>query len=186
MSHNIQYTISTLSGAYAQKYSVTIHEAQRLEAVLSLVDKQGALAGFATAIDTCSFEPFAAFNGLMRLLKYLAKFPKKSFCTHIEREKAGQISEGLSFEDSDAEGDFEVLALSYKGFLKRGSETSNFEEHQGNEAKYRAISSPLVELFKEDLMNLLNLCEETMAKDAQILAKRVSPHAPTALPLFQL
>lgn len=186
MSHSIQYTISTLSGAYAQKYSVTIHDAQRLEAFIALVDKREHLAGFATAKDRLSFDPFTSFNALMTLLRYLSRFPNKSFCTHIERELEGQLSEALRFEDSDVDGDFELLALSFKGRLRRGSKTTDFVEHQGVTAKYKVITLPLVELFKEDIMNLLNLCEEAMAKDAQILIKRVSSSAPTAPPLFQL
>jgi len=44
---------------------------------------------------------------------------------------------------------------------------------------------PMREVFKDDLMNLLNLCEETMAKDARIVAAEVSRDAAGSAPLVQ-
>ena len=186
MAYTIRYTISSLTGAYALKYSVSVHDAARLEGLLALAKAPACLDGFASGGEVRRYDGFEAFNALMKILKYVMKNPERTFCTAIESDTGSEKTRGEAFEDEDAAGRFEVRAYGKKGVLIRDGERSDFEEIRGNKACYRAIVEPMKDVFKTDLENLLNLCEETIAKDAAIIATQVSNDAPEAAPLFQL
>ena len=186
MTYSKQYTISTLSGVYAQKYSVTVEDAGRLDALLSLAKAAPCLDGFAGKGGPRQYDGYDAFNALMKVLKYVMKDPNRTMCTEIVAVTPDGEKRGVSFSDSDESGTFEVRALGKTGQIVRGEGTSTFEEIKGCGATYRAILEPMSRVFKEDLMNLLNICEETMAKNASIIANEVASNVPKAAPLFQL
>ena len=83
MAYSIQYTIGVLTGAYAQKYSVIIYDAARLEGLLKAVSSP--LYVIASEGGRREFDPFECFNGLMKLLK---REGKKQFCQSIVRVDA--------------------------------------------------------------------------------------------------
>lgn len=118
MTYAVQYTISTLSGAYAQKYSVIFYDAKRFEDLFE--ERAPGLKGLASEMEHGEFDAFETFQKLMKLLKSIAK----------DKEKMAE--------------------------------------------------------FKDDNMNLLNLCEETMAKDARLIGQTVPNDTPAPAPLFQL
>ena len=181
MEYAVQYTISVLSGAYAQKYSVIIYDAARLEGLFAAADSP--LAGFASDSARREYDPCDCFGGLMKLLK---KEFKKSFCTAIIRTSEGQEERGISFSDSDAEGAFEVRAHGFKGICRRGDSVFDFDEMPGERGVYRAEYSTVLKVFKDELMNLSNLCEDAMAKGGMIVAQTVPNDTPAPAPLFQL
>ena len=186
MTYAKQYSISSLTGVYAQKYSVTIDDAARLDALLLLANASPSLAGFAARGEEARYDGYEAFNALMKVLKYVMKDPRRTFCTKIVAVTPDGEREGISFSDSDDMGDFEVRAYGRTGMVVRGGEACPFEEMTGRGGTYRAVLEPMSRVFKDDLMNLLNICEETMAKNADIVAKEVCSDAPKAAPLFQL
>ena len=181
MEYAVQYTISVLTGRYAQKYSVIIYDAARLEGLLKAA--QSPLAGIAADGPRRDYDPYECFQGLMKMLK---KEAKRSFCTAIIREKDGVQERATSFDDADESGDFHVEALGFAGICKRNGEESSFEVMSGKNGTYRAEMSTVMAVFKDELMNLLNLCEETMAKDARLIAQTVPNDTPAPAPLFQL
>ena len=77
-------------------------------------------------------------------------------------------------------------AYGFGGMLRRGDAVSVFEEIRGRNGVYRAECVSVLKAFKSDLMNLLNLCEEGMAKDSKIVAQVVPNDTPAPAPLFQL
>ena len=186
MAYTIRYTISSLTGAYALKYSVSIHDAGRIEGLLALAKAPEFMTGFASGGEVRRYDAFSAFNALMKVLKYVMKSPERTFCTAIECEAGGEKTRGVSFEDEDETGQFVVRAYGKKGELIRGETSEAFDEVKGKKGTYRAVTEPMRDVFKTDLENLLNLCEETIAKDAMIIATEVSNDAPEAAPLFQL
>ena len=186
MTYSKQYSISTLSGVYAQKYSVTVDDAGRLDALLGLAKAAPCLDGFAAKGGPRQFDGYDAFNALMKVLKYVMKDSRRMFCTKIVAVTPEGEREGVSFADSDDDGDFEVRAYDRTGIVIRGGESSAFEEIKGKGGTYKAVLEPMAAIFKDDLMNLLNICEETMAKNANIIANEVCADAPKAAPLFQL
>lgn len=181
MAYAIQYTIGVLTGAYAKKYSVIIYDAARLEGLLKSVSSP--LYGIASEGPRREFDPFECFQGLMKMLK---RDGKKSFCTAIVRTDASGETRGARFEDADEAGAFAVEAYGFGGRLLRGDAVSEFEEIKGREATYRAECASVMKVFKDDLMNLMNLCEEGMAKDSKIVAQIVPNDTPAPAPLFQL
>ena len=181
MEYAVQYTISTLTGRYAQKYSVIIYDAARLEGLLKAAESP--LAGLAADAPRRDYDPFDCFQGLMKMLK---KDAKKPFCTAIVREKDGVQTRAISFDDADESGTFHVEALGFSGVCTREGVSGPFEEMRGKEGVYRPEMSNVLAVFKAELENLLNLCEETMAKDARLIAQTVPNDTPAPPPLFQL
>ncbi|MCL2325906.1 MAG: hypothetical protein FWC40_05335 [Proteobacteria bacterium] len=186
MHYSVQYTISTLTGGYAQKYSVTIREAERLASLLRLARVDASLEDFASGGERREYDPFLCFHGLMKVLKYAAKDGRRTFCTGIAFEPLeGGVSSGACFEDSDEAGAFVVKAYGERGMVFRDGVGEVFDVMRGALGSYRAVLLPMRDVFKDDLMNLLNLCEETMAKDARIVAAEVSSDAAGSAPLVQ-
>lgn len=181
MEYAVQYTISTLTGRYAQKYSVIIYDAARLEGLLKAAESP--LAGMAANGERRDYDPYTCFQGLMKMLK---KEAKKPFCTAIVREKDGESTRAVSFDDEDDSGAFHVEALGFSGLCTREGVTGPFEEMTGRNGTYKPEMSTVMAVFKDELMNLLNLCEETMAKDARLIAQTVPNDTPAPAPLFQL
>ena len=181
MEYAVQYTISVLEGAYAQKYSVVIYDAGRLEGLLKSTGSK--LVGLAANAPRREFDPFDCFQGLMKILK---KDMKRSFCTAIVKVDGDSESRADSFTDEDENGPFSLHAYGFKGICIRNGEASEFEEITAKSATYRAELSTIMNVFKDDLINLLNLCEDTMAKGAQLVAQVVPNNTPKPAPLIQL
>ena len=120
MPYSIQYTISVLSGPYAQKYSVIWYDAHRFCELLQhyAPDIQDLAENPGDGMP--QFDPYVIFQTLMKALKSLAK------------------------------------------------------------------QRPVMDVFKDDLMNMLNLCEEAMAKDGKLVAHLVPNDTPAPPPLFRL
>lgn len=181
MEYAVQYTISVLEGAYAQKYSVVIYDAGRLEGFLAA--SQSSLLGLAANKERREYDAYEVFQSLMKLLK---KEYKKPFCTAVVCEKDGTKTRGVSFDDEDADGAFTVRAYGFSGICRRNEAETSFESMSGKNGVYTAEMSTVADVFKEDLMGLLNLCEETMAKDGRLVARVVPNDTPKPAPLFQL
>jgi hypothetical protein len=122
----------------------------------------------------------------MKLLKQLKKDSKRSFCVAIERTDDETSERALSFCDEDESGGFEVRALGFKGICVRGGVESEFETMTGKKGTYRAELSTVLKVFNEELLSLVNLCEDTMMKDARLIAQVVPNDTPAPPPLFQL
>ena len=183
MPYAVQYTISSLTGHYALKYSVVIYDAARMEGLFALAGID-ALRGFAADAERRTYEPFEIFQNLMKCLKYLAKHAKDPFCSGIVRSSDQAIMS--SVKDSDNTGAFELIAYGKTGLCKRGDQVEPFESIVGNDDTYRAEMTVLLSAFKEDLSDLVHLCEETIAKDARIVVQTVSNDTPKPAPLIQL
>lgn len=181
MEYAVQYTISVLEGAYALKYSVVIYDAGRLEGLLKATNSN--LVGLAANTKRHDYDPFDCFQGLMKILK---KDVKRTFCTSIIKTSNGEQERGTSFCDEDEKGSFVVEAYGLKGICRRGDDVQEFEEIEGKSGRYSAELSTVLKVFKEDLMNLMNLCEETIAKNARLVAQVVPNDTPKPAPLFQL
>lgn len=181
MEYAVQYTISVLEGAYAQKYSVVIYDAARLEGFLKAAGSP--LAGLAADAERRDYDGYDCFQSLMKLLK---KEGKRSFCTSIVRTHDGVEERGSSFTDEDDAGAFTVEAYGFSGICRRGVENASFETMTGKQGVYRAELTTVLAVFKDELMNLLNLCEEAMAKDGRLIARTVPMSTPKPAPLFQL
>ena len=127
MTYSKQYSISTLSGVYAQKYSVTVDHAERLDALLRLIKSSAVSGWFCCQGGPRQFDGYDALNALMKVLKYVMKDPRRTFlyedhcCDAEEEEKSG-----ASFADSDDAGEFEVRAYDKTGLVIRGAESSAF------------------------------------------------------------
>ena len=181
MAYAVQYTISVLTGAYAQKYSVVVYDAARLAGLLRAAGAKH--ADLADDAGTRDYDAYECFQALMGVIK---KYSKKQFCTAIEWEHDGVTEAGTSFCDEDDAGPFEVRAYGFKGTCVRGEERTQFTEMAGRRGTYRAVCGKVIELFKTDLENLLNLCEETLAKDGRLLVRTVPNDTPAPQPLFRL
>ncbi|MBR4985588.1 MAG: hypothetical protein IKY83_07610 [Proteobacteria bacterium] len=181
MAYAVQYTLGVLTGAYARKYSVIIYDAARLEGFLRA--EASPLAGIAVDGSRREFDPYECFQGVMKMLK---RDGKKQFCTAIVRTDEAGETRGIRFEDADDAGAFSVEAYGFGGVIRRGDVAEAFETVQGQKASYRAECASVLSVFKEELMNLLNLCEEGMAKDSKIIAQTVPNDTPAPAPLFQL
>ena len=182
MAYAVQYTISVLTGAYAQKYSVVVYDAARMAGLLRAAECP--IATLADDAPKRDYEPYECFQALMKIIK---KYAKKSFCTSIERiSPDGSSVSDSSFADEDDKGPFVVQAYGFKGLCLRGDNRESFSEIQGKSGTYRAICSKVLDVFRSDLENLLNLCEETIAKDGRLLVQTVPNDTPAPLPLFRL
>ncbi len=184
MEYAVQYSISSFTGAYAHKYSVIIYDAGRLEGLFKLMGSS--LVGFAARGERRSYDPFECFQGLMKLLKQLKKDQSRCFCLSVVRESDGVTTRGISFEDVDAEGAFEVRAFGASGICVRGGVETSFSEMTGQGGVYRAEVLPILKIFNDELLSLVNLCEDTMMKDAKVIAQVVPNDTPAPPPLFQL
>ena len=120
MTYSIQYTISVLSGQYAQKYSIIWYDAQRFVTLFGEYAPDLIELPANPGQNKPEFDPYVVFQTLMKALKSLAK-------------KQSEMA-----------------------------------------------------VFKDDLMNMLNLCEEAMAKDGKLVAHLVSNDTPAPPPLFRL
>ena len=182
MAYAVQYTISVLTGAYAQKYSVVVYDAARLAGLLRAAESP--ITGLADDAEKRDFEPYECFQALMKIIK---KYAKKSFCTAIERiAPDGSSVSDIAFEDEDEKGPFELKAYGFKGTCIRPDGRETFLEMEGKKGTYRAQCAKVLDLFKTDLENLLNLCEETIAKDGRLVVQTVPNDTPAPLPLFRL
>lgn len=184
MEYAVQYSISSFTGAYAHKYSVIIYDAGRLEALFRA--SGSALLGFAANTARREYDPFECFQGLMKLLKQLKKDSKRQFCVGIERTGEDGVEHGRAFQDCDESGAFEVCALGFEGICVRAGVETKFEEMRGNAGVYRAELKPVLSVFNEELLSLVNLCEDTMMKDAKLIVRVVPNDTPAPPPLFQL
>ena len=187
-SINIQYTISVLSGAYAQKYSIIFYSKQRtcleklferyapeLKTLVQLKDGEKA-----------EFDPYMIFQSVMKMLKYFSKHKKLTFCSHIEKTSGDSVETGDFFEDKDENGDFNVRAFEESGITTDANGEASFEVRKGENGSYRAVVVPVMDLVKDDLMGMLNLCEEAMAKNGNLVASVVPADTPAPAPLFRL
>lgn len=184
MEYAVQYSISSFTGAYAHKYSVIIYDAGRLEGLFRA--SGSSLAGFAAKGERREYDPFECFQGLMKLLKQLKKDSKRSFCVAIERTCDNISERGISFHDTDDDGEFELRALGFTGICVRNGIESSFETITGKAGTYRAELSTVLKVFNDELLSLVNLCEDTMMKDARLIAQVVPNDTPAPPPLFQL
>ena len=183
-TYAVQFTISVLTGAYAHKYSVIWYNAGRLEALFS--QAQSSLKGLAADTKRSEFDAYETFQALMKVLKYVVKHRADPICTGIECVHDGDKSLCSAVSDEDDAGAFELRAYGAAGTCVRNGAESTFESMQGKNGEYRAVVSTFEAAFKDDLMNMANLCEETMAKDARLIAQTVPNDTPAPAPLFQL
>lgn len=182
MTYAVQYTISSLYGGYAQKYSVVLYDAARFEALFATFAPE--LLGFSADAARREYDPFETFQGLMKILKKFKVQGNKPFCDAILRESDSMRA--ASFADSDATGEFVVRAYGATGICVRGDVETPFDTITGSQDSYRAEFTTWLGAFKDDLMSLLNLCEETIAKDARLVAQTVPNDTPKPAPLIQI
>ena len=183
-TYSVQFTISVLTGAYAHKYSVIWYNAARFEALFSLA--QSSLKGLAADTKHSEFDAYETFQALMKVLKFLVKHREAPICTGIECCANGEKVLCASVKDKDEVGEFELRAYGETAVCVRDGVSSAFETMHGEAGEYRAVMSNFEGAFKDDLMNMANLCEETMAKDARLIAQTVPNDTPAPAPLFQL
>ena len=186
MNDTIQYTISVLSGAYAQKYSVIFFHAQRMKSMFQRYAPELNPLVSLTENQKAEFDPYPTFQAIMKLLKFLSKHKNLMFCEAIEKSSDDVTTTGDAFDDEDDAGAFHVRAYGESGIIETDGGESTFDLHHGKNANYRAILKPVMTVFKDDLMNMLNLCEETMAKDGKLVARLVPDDTLPPAPLFQL
>lgn len=182
MTYAVQYTISALSGNYALKYSVVLHRAEKFEALFKIFDSP--LAGFAANAPKREYDPFETFQALMKILKKFKTRGAHPFCNAVIRESDGKKSE--SFRDKNERGEFTLTAYGSEGLCTQNGRVFPFQTMHAETETYRAEIVSLLEAFKEDLMALLNLCEETISKDAKIIAQTVPNDTPKPAPLIQI
>lgn len=184
MSYAVQYTIDVLSGAYAQKYSVVWYDAARF---VDLFAKVGGMPeAFAGDAARREYDGFVCFGALMKILKHVVAQKKVAFCEAIVRTQGEACERGSVFCDEDEAGPFEVRAYGATGRVWRGGEETAFEEMEGRRGTYRAVMTTVIRCYKDDLMNMLNLCEEAMAANGRIVAETVPMDTPAPEPLFRL
>lgn len=181
MDYAVQYTISVLTGAYALKYSVVIYHAARFAGLLKATDSE--LVDLADDAPKRDYDPYVCFQALMKMIR---KYAKKSFCTAIERRQGDRVETAPQFDDEDEMGAFTVRAYGFKGMCERQGECTHFDEITGKNGTYVAKYEKVMEHFRKDLENLLNLSEETMAKDARLVVETVPNDTPAPQPLFRL
>ena len=186
MNDTIQYTISVLSGAYAKKYSVIFFHVKRMKYMFERYAPELKPLVDLTENQKAEFDPYLVFQAIMKLLKFLNKHKTLMFCEAIEKSSDGTTILGDAFDDEDESGAFHVRAYGESGISETDGEESTFDIRHGKTATYRAILKPVLTIFKDDLMNMLNLCEETMAKDGKLIACFVPDDTIPPAPLFQL
>lgn len=182
MSHAVQFTISALTGAYAQKYSVVLTDAERFEALFARF-KAADLADFCADGPERRYDPFVAFGRLMKVLKKLARHGAEPFCKAIERASDGKTA--LRFDIDDGGERVALLACGRTGICRCEGVEKTFESIELGGETYRAQIATLGDVFKNDLMNLMNICEETIAKNAMLIAKTVDNSTPVPARLVQ-
>lgn len=182
MSYAVQFTISSLSGAYAQKYSVVLTNAARFEALFERF-KIASLKGLCADAPERQYDPFDVFTQLMKVFKKLALRGNEPFCSAIRRESDGALAP--SFDDDDGDSAIELRAFGRTGICLKNGVATPFESMATSGDAYHAQISTLVGAFKNDLMNLMNICEETIAKNAKIIAKTVDNSTPIPARLVQ-
>ncbi len=183
-TYSVQYTISVLTGAYAHKYSVILYNAGRFEALFA--QAQCGLKGLAADTKRSEFDAYETFQALMKVLKFVVKNRDRAFCSGIECEADGEKMTYSAVSDEDEHGHFDLRAYGETGICVRDGIETPFESIDGKSGRYRALISSFEATFKDDLMNMANLCEETMAKDARLIAQTVPNDTPAPAPLFQL
>ncbi|MFA5623766.1 MAG: hypothetical protein WC966_01730 [Bradymonadales bacterium] len=190
MAYAAKYTISALSGAYAEKYAVVIKDAQRLDALLGQYAVGKGIEALAKhESEGRHFDAYACFMQLMKVLKFIAKDkPNVKFYTGIRRVSASGEENASVFKDKDADGDYELRALGREAVLIRNGESEAWdgERFAGSNGEYYATYASMKDVFFDDIRNLLNLCEESMAKNASIVLSIVSNDVAIPPPLFQL
>ena len=183
-TYAVQYTISVLTGSYAHKYSVILYNAGRFEALFAM--SQCGLKGLAADTKRSEFDAYETFQALMKVLKFVVKNRDRAFCAGIEREADGEKTLYSAVSDADEQGEFSLRAYGESGICVRDGIETPFETIEGKSGHYRAMVASFEATFKDDLMNMANLCEETMAKDARLIAQTVPNDTPAPPPLFQL
>lgn len=189
MAYATKYTISTLSGAYAEKYAVLCRNAQWLDALLNQNPIGKGIEDLASR-DAAGkhFDAYEIFMRLMKVAQWVARIkPKSPFYTGIAKVEDGKTETAVSFTDEDEKGPFTITAIGNKVQIERAGEEEEWDgDIKGKNAEYKAQSDTVSSLFYEDLRNLLNLCEESLAKNASIILHVVGNDAPTPPPLFHL
>lgn len=188
MAYAVRYSISSLSGIYAQKYSVVLQDAARFEILFERF-KVHELKGFAADSEVRHYDAFQTFNALMKVLKRLAKHANDPFCNAIIRDADGAKSG--AFADEDEKGAFVFKAYAETGICSRQNEKNSpidepMDSIAGKQSHYHAEIRTLIDVFKQDMMNLMNICEETIAKNASIIAQTVPNSTPKPAPLVQI
>lgn len=190
MTYAAKYTISALSGPYAEKYAVVCKDAQNLDALMHQFAVGRGLENLADRnAHGQHFDGYASFMQLMKVLKFVAKDKATlPFYVGVARQSGAQKDWAQSYVDRDEGGEFEVSALGKEAKITRNQESMSWDGScvAGEMGEYTAITKTLKEIFFDDLRNLLNLCEEAMAKNSSIVLHVVDNDIAVPPALFQL
>lgn len=189
--YSVKLTIEGLWGPFAEKYSCTISDAHHVHRLLQQLGgraAQGPVVISARGHDSTPFEPFQLISRFIQYLgKIAAKQPNRRFFTGVRFEPAegepGEWTERL--EGSDAAGAFAVDAWGTRAFVMRGDEEVKdltaeaapvFEVEGG---RYVCQFGSFKDLFKPTFVRLVEMCEESIAKNAKLIASEI-PHQKSA------
>ncbi len=181
-SYQIKLTINGLYGEFAEKYACLIKDAHVLnryfeesgskasEGPIRLLRREGKPA---------RYEPTALFARLMRLLRRVSlEHAQRRFYTGVRFEPvlgAPSPWQGV-MSGVDAQGDFAIEAFGLRASLLRAGVLAqdlsllDVPQWEIEGGRYVVRWDSLKNLFKEDLVALITVCEESMAKGEDLLA----------------
>lgn len=192
MNYSVKYTIGCLTGFYADKYSVLLEDAQYLDRFLKNQPGFRSIAELAAGEnEPVDFDGSKTFMKIMKLLKIVTKDRANDvFFMNILCEGDGGTITGDTFQDENEQGPFALQIGAYDITLTQNGTQQVIHDPAftitGKKGTYRCQTDTVVHLFKEKLMNLANLCEEAMAKESVILARRAKEGEKGGIVLFHL
>jgi len=193
----IKLTIAGLTGVYADKYSYTVREAQHLDALLqasTASSSHGPLDVLEAREEPAEFDGFELLPRIMKQLRRVAlEDADRMFYTGVRFEpvdgEPGAWHATLSGRDDD--GPFEIRGHGRKPVLVRltsaeagpasdgESEATDLRAHDDGSGwiewpahggSYVVRGDRRKALFKEQLEQIIHMCEEALAKNQPLIA----------------
>lgn len=182
--YHIKLTIEGLLGAFAEKYSHTVNDAQWLDLLLKQTQSTAEdkpIDLFDGEQDEHRADPLPLFPPFMKLLRRTAtKAAQRRFFTGARLEPtAGEPGPWSPHVVATRDGKpLTVAALGLEASLEHDGEVENLSRAENLEI---AVDDGQIvlrhqtweALFRADLARIIEMLEETMAKDTDLIARRI-------------
>ena len=179
-AYAVKLTIVGMRGVFAEKYSATIENAQFLNQLFLEIGARaaaGPIPLLRASEEAQHFDPLPMLPRLMKVLRAAAKdYAEQRFFTGVRLEPdngdAGPWERSLTVENG--EESITVDAFGRRATLRRGEEEEDLSGLEDALVSTSAGSCRLrfeswKTLFKEDLVSLITMCEEAMAKGEDLI-----------------
>ncbi|OIP42576.1 MAG: hypothetical protein AUK47_04265 [Deltaproteobacteria bacterium CG2_30_63_29] len=181
--YHVKLTIEGLTGSFAEKYSHIVKDAQWLDLLLQQTESMAdnTPIDLFGGQDELRRDPMPLFPAFMKLLRRTAtKAARRRFFTGVRYEPAdGPPSPWSSRIDATQAGQpITVSALGLQATVARAGEAEDLSKADPAElsvdnGRVVLLHTTWETLFRADLTRIIEMLEETMAKDTELIARRL-------------